>query len=106
MAQHVENDAAAFALAVVPGRALRRLPVALEDPIAELALDREDAAEETAIDEELQLDEAGQEELVLDDAVLHPGVARQAIEGERVGERLGARLLAIDVLALGDRLLE
>src|SRR5207247_1601073 len=51
VAQHVEDDAAALGLAIVPGRALRRLVVAREDPIAEIALDREDAAEEAGIDQ-------------------------------------------------------
>src|SRR5258708_16878649 len=50
MAEHVDDDAAALLLAVVPGRPLRRLPIALEHPIAEVALDREDAAEEAAVD--------------------------------------------------------
>src|ERR1700751_3132981 len=47
MAQHIQNDAAAFGLAVIPARPLRRLaPVALEHPIAELAAHSEHAAEE------------------------------------------------------------
>ena len=46
VAEHVEDDAAAVFGAVVPGRALGRLQVALEHPVAELAADREDAAEE------------------------------------------------------------
>ena len=50
VAEHIEDDAAAIGLAVVPARALRRLaPVALEHPVAELAAHREDAAEEAGI---------------------------------------------------------
>ena len=48
------DDAAAVGGPVVPGRALRRLPVALEDPVAELAAHRQDAAEEAAVDEPLR----------------------------------------------------
>ena len=40
VAEHVEDDAAAVLGAVVPGRALRRLQVALEHPVAELAAHR------------------------------------------------------------------
>src|SRR6478736_3440024 len=51
VAQHVEDDAAAILLAVVPRRALSRglssLAVALEHPVAELAAHREDFSEET-----------------------------------------------------------
>src|SRR5258707_12462573 len=83
-----------------------RLPVALEDPIAEIALDREDATEESAVDQFLELDETGQEELVLDDAVLDSGIAREAVESDRIGKRLRRRLLAIDMLAGGNCLLE
>ena len=41
--------AAAILFAIVPGRALRRLPVAFEDPVAELAANRQHAAEESGI---------------------------------------------------------
>src|SRR4051812_36988526 len=47
--EHVENDSAAIGLAVVPARALRGLPVSLEHPIAELAPNREDTAEEAGV---------------------------------------------------------
>ena len=70
VAEHVDDDAAVVFLAVVPGGALRGLPVAFEDPVAELAADGEDAAEEAAVDEALELADAGEEELVLHDAVL------------------------------------
>jgi hypothetical protein len=50
VAQHVEDDAAALGALVVPGRSLRGLPVALEHPVAEVALDRQDAAEEAGLD--------------------------------------------------------
>ena len=46
VAQHIEDDAAAFRLAVVPARPLDRLQVALEHPIAELTAHREEAPEE------------------------------------------------------------
>ena len=71
VAQHIEDDAAAFGLLVVPARPLRRLaPVAFEHPVAELAAHREDAAEEAGIAQHLDLAQAGQEQLVLHHAVL------------------------------------
>src|SRR5262249_8324146 len=45
--EHVDDVAAPVCFAVVPGWPLRRLPVALEHPIAELAANREDASKET-----------------------------------------------------------
>ena len=54
MRQHIENDATAIGFAIVPARALRRLPVALEHPVAELAPQRQDATKETAVDQTLQ----------------------------------------------------
>ncbi len=71
VAQHIEDDAAAFGLLVVPARPLRRLaPVALEHPVAELAAHREHAAEEAGVAQHLDLAQAGQEQLVLHHAVL------------------------------------
>jgi hypothetical protein len=49
VAEHVGDDAATVLLAVVPGGALCGLLIAFEDPVAELAADREDAAEEAAV---------------------------------------------------------
>src|SRR5438445_5283039 len=78
VAEHIEDDAAAVLLAIIPRRPLRRLPVAFEHPVAEFAAYREDAAEETGIDEHLELEEAGKEELVLHNAVLDAGRFRRA----------------------------
>ena len=55
VAEHIEDDAAAVLAAIVPGRPLDRLQVALEDPVAELAAHREHAAEEAGIAQHLQL---------------------------------------------------
>src|ERR1700694_3901363 len=46
VAAHVENDAAAVLVAIIPRRPLRFLPVAFEHPIAEFATHREHSAEE------------------------------------------------------------
>ena len=73
MAEHVDDDAAVVLFAVVPARSLCGLPVALENPVAELAADGEDAAEEAAVDESLELAQAGKEELVLHDANFDSG---------------------------------
>ncbi len=104
MAQHIEDDAAAVLLAVVPRRPLRRLPVAFEHPVAELAAHREDAAEEAGIDQHLELEQAGQKQLVLHHAVADARFLRRARDIERVLEVVGGRFLAIDVLAGRDRL--
>src|SRR6185295_2043138 len=49
VAQHVEDDAAAVSLAVVPGGTLRRNPVAFEDPVAEFTANGNDLAEEAVV---------------------------------------------------------
>ncbi|CAM5285557.1 hypothetical protein SALBM135S_03573 [Streptomyces alboniger] len=82
MREHVDDDAAAVLGAVVPGRALGGLPAALEAPVAELPAHRQDPAEETGVDEPLQLEQARQKELVLDDAVLDAGVPGEPGEVE------------------------
>jgi len=66
--EHVQDDPAAVFRAVVPGGALRGSP-SLEHPVAELEPDREHPAEEPSRTSPAQLDHAGQEKLVLDDAV-------------------------------------
>ena len=101
--EHVDDDAAAVGRPVVPRRPLRGLPVALEDPVAELAAHRQDPAEEAAVDQPLELAQAGQEELVLHDAVLDAGRVGQPGQLDRAGQRLGGRLLGVDVLAGLDR---
>src|SRR5262245_13393367 len=98
MAEHVEDDAAAILLAVIPRRPLRRLPVALEHPVAELAAHREDAPEEAGLDQHLELEQPGKKELVLHDAVLHAGRFGRARHVERICQSLGDWLLAINVL--------
>ena len=103
MAEHVDEDPAAVLLAVVPARPLRLGDRTGEDPVAELAADGEDAAEEPGVDQLAQLDQPGQEELVLDDAVADAGVAREPGQLQPLGERLGDGLLAVDVLARLDR---
>jgi hypothetical protein len=60
MGEHVHDNPAALFFTVVPGWPLCGTPVALEHPVAELAAHREDAAEEAAVYEALELDEAGQ----------------------------------------------
>src|SRR6266705_5057137 len=65
VAQHVEDDSAAVLLAVIPGGPLRGLLIALEYPVAELAPDREDPAEETGVTQRLDLQEPRQPQLVL-----------------------------------------
>ena len=90
VAEHVQDDATAVRLPVVPGRALRGLPVALEHPVAEVALDREDAPEEAGVRQHLELLQPRQPELVLDHAVPDAGRLGGAPDRKRVVEALGA----------------
>ncbi len=106
VAQHVEDDAAAFFRLVVPRRPVDRLQVALEHPVAELAAHRQDASEEARVDQHLQLEQTGQPQLVLHHAVLDARLLRRAIQIERLGKIRSHRLFAVDVLAQGDRALE
>ena len=99
VAHHVEDHPAAFLAAVVPRRPLDRLQVALEDPVAELEAQREHAAEEAGAAQHVELAQAGQEELVLDRAVLQPRSLRGARDLDRLVEVGRDRLLAVDVLA-------
>src|SRR5574341_69679 len=110
VAQHVEDDAAAVFLPVIPGRALRggpgRLRVALEHPVAELAAHRENFAEEALVAQARELAQAGQPQLVLHHAVLHARLLRRTVEVHRLGHGGRDGLLAIHVLAGPDRPLE
>ncbi|CAH1690697.1 hypothetical protein CHELA40_50002 [Chelatococcus asaccharovorans] len=104
VAEHVEDDAAAIALAIVPARSLRRLaPVTLEHPVAEFAAHREDAAEEASFVEHLDLAQARQIELVLHHAVLDALGLGEPGHGQRFLDRFGDRLFRIDMLASLDR---
>ena len=93
--------------AIVPRRPLRGLQVALEHPVAELAAYRQEAAEETGVDHQFQLTQAGQEQLVLHDAVLDAGGLGLAHRRHGFFQVRGDGFLAIDVLAgvdsLGDK---
>ena len=105
VAQHIEDDAAALGLLVVPARTLRRLaPVALEHPVAELAAHGEHAAEEAGIAQHRDLAQARQGQLVLHDAVLDAFLLGELRKRDSLVERVRDRLFAIDVLAGVDRL--
>jgi hypothetical protein len=110
VAQHVEDDPAAVLLAVVPRRALRgrlaRLRVALEYPVAEFAAYREYSPEEAFVAQPGELQQPRQPQLVLHHAVLHLRLFRRLVKIHRFGERGRHRLLAIDVLAGLDGLLQ
>ena len=69
MADHVQDDAAAVFLAVVPARSLDRLQVALEHPITKLDTHRQDTPKEAGAFEHVEFAQAGQEEFVLNHAV-------------------------------------
>jgi hypothetical protein len=100
--EHVKDDPAAVFRAIVPRRALGALPVPLLHPVAELAAHRQDAAEEPAVDQPLELEQPGKEDLVLDDTVPDPRVARQPGEVQCPVLRRCGRLFDVDVLSRRD----
>src|ERR1039458_5873882 len=106
VAQHVDDDAAAVFLAIVPGGALGGHRVALEDPIAEFAAHAEDTSEEAQVHQGFQFQQAGQPELVLYHSVFDACRLGEPEEFERDFEAVGDRLLAVDVLAGGDGLFD
>ena len=99
---HIERDTAALGAFVVPARALAFLRRAVEDPGPGIDLDREKTAEEAGILHEQQFCEPGQEQLVLDDAVFHAGLVRQARQLHRFVDGGRCRLFDMDVFAGGD----
>src|SRR5689334_1739766 len=84
---HIEHQATAVALAVIPARALAFLPLAIEDPGAGLDANGEDTAEEAGAFQSHQRRKARQVHLVLDHAVANAGGLRKAREFERLVER-------------------
>ena len=106
VAQHVDDDAAVVFLAVIPRRPLRLLPVALEYPVAELAAHRQDAAEESAVDQHAAASSMpGQPQLVLHDAVAHAGALARGDTGRARRRRsVATGFSRVDVLAGVDRL--
>src|SRR5947207_4762086 len=99
MRKHIEDQAAAGRLLVIPARALRREEIAIEYPPAEIEPDRQHAAEEIRVIEFAELFEAGQEQFVLHDAALPAGALGGARQGERVFQIFGDRLFEINVFA-------
>jgi len=55
MAEHVGFDAASVLLAIVPGRALKRLVLAREYPVAEFTANGKYPPEKSGVDQALQL---------------------------------------------------
>ena len=101
--EHVQGDPAAVGCPVVPRRTLRRLPVAFEDPVAELPPYRKNATEKSTVDEAAQLAQPGQEQFVLHDTVLDAGRVGQPGQLDRLVQALGHRFLGVQVLAGLDR---
>ena len=92
--------------AIVPARPLARPSHAVEHPPAEFEPESDDPAERAAARERGKLLQAGQMDLVLDDAVLESARLRLLQQRVRFRQRRRHRLLAIDVLAGGDRLFD
>ena len=104
MAQHIEDDAAAFIFAVIPRWPLRGLQIALKHPIAEFTTDREYAAKEASLDQVFQFADTRQEQLVLNHAVLDASRLGLLIDAIGIHQTIGGGFLAIDILACLDRL--
>ena len=86
------------------GWALGGLQIAFEDPVAEFTADREDASEEPAVDEALELHDAGEEELVLARRRASRLFRwRGSAQFESFADGFGDRLFAVDVVAGVDR---
>src|SRR4029077_9687642 len=97
VAEHIQNDAAAFGLAIVPAWPLRRLaPIAFEHPVAELAANGEHAAEKTGVAQHSDLAQSRQKQRVLDDAVFLLVCFGEFRYCDRFVEPVGNRLFAID----------
>src|SRR5205807_617386 len=62
VAKHVQDDAAVVFLAIVPRGSLCRLPVSLENPVAELAAYGKNPSEKAAIHKAFQLPHTRQKE--------------------------------------------
>ena len=101
--KHVDDDAASIFFPVIPGGALRRLPISFENPIAKFSANRKDPSEKTVFDQGLQFSQTREKQFVLDDAIL------QARSGGQFGKFSGGaqivsdRFFTIDVLSRGDR---
>jgi hypothetical protein len=104
VAEHVDDDPATVFRAVVPAGTLCLLPVALEDPVAEIAAHGEYFPEESAVDQALELAKSGQVELVLHHAMLDPGVLGEVRQFQGDVEAGRDRFLTVNVLARRDRL--
>ena len=106
VAQHVDDDAAAVLLAVVPRRPLRVLPVAFEHPVAELAAHAKDAPEEAGCRSAcLSFSRPGSQSLSCTTPCLHAGaLCARDTRSSASSTVVRDRLLAVDVLAGGDRL--
>src|SRR5207253_9268872 len=61
--EHVDDYSPIVLLAIIPRRSLRGLPIAFEQPISEFPLHRQDAAEESGVDQHLHLEQPRQPEL-------------------------------------------
>src|SRR6185503_6321636 len=92
MRRHIEDEAAAFRLLVVPARTLTGLLAAVEYPPAEIDTRMEHAAEKAALFQALQFQHARQKQLVLHDAGATILARRQPRELERLIERVRQRL--------------
>src|SRR5262249_44426883 len=99
MGEHIEDNAAACDLAVVPARPLRRIKLAVKHPPAEIQPDRKNPAKELGIIKLPELTQSRQKHFVLHHAVLEAGARGPPCQSQRLGEGLGNRLFEVDVLA-------
>ena len=98
VAKHVNNDATALFLAVIPGGALRRLPITFENPVTKFPTHTEYTSKESALNHALQLEQSWQEQLVLHDSILDACSAGHLCELNRCCQVGCDWLLAVNVL--------
>src|SRR6202011_3526893 len=100
MAEHVQDDSAAFIRPIIPGRALCGLPISLKDPVPEFPAHGENPPKEPALDQMLQFAETRQEQLILHNSAFDSTVIGQASKFESGSQIFGNRFFAVDVLEI------
>src|SRR6516225_11701291 len=99
MGKHIEDNAAAIFLPVIPRWPLRGYsPITFENPVAEIAAHRENLSEESRLHQSAHLTDARKKQLVLYHAVQDTGPFRRFGNPNGAGCVYRKRLLAVDVL--------
>src|SRR5271157_4633777 len=97
--KHVDHDATSVFRAVIPRGSLSFLPISFKNPITELSANGKDSAKKSVLNESLQFSQTGQEQLVLNYAILNAGSSGQFCKLPGSAKIVGDRFLTIDVLS-------